>query len=188
MDKLTLPELKNFAKMKGLKGYSLLRKKDLIEFIKKNLKKSSSSPIRKKSSSPIRNKLSFPISKKSSSPTRKKSSSPTHIVNYLPYVNLFLRHGFKLEDSAATLLNRLLKRLDMNLQKPGFVEKLGYLGEAAVEMQSKNPAPDAKLSYIVGELVDLINYSLIERHQTEVTVPMIERIISNDYDLAIAFE
>jgi hypothetical protein len=153
----TMIELRNIAKKRGLTGYSKLRKAELIVKLKLKL--------------------------------RMKT-------DFMPILERFLRPNIRFDESASSYLNSIFNKLVSRIGNIDFVESLGYLGEAALEAPKftntpiegvKNVCTSNMIIYIASELVDLLNYSAIDKKRDRILVSDIERVIKNDHDLDIAF-
>ena len=153
-------ELRKIAKQRGLTGYSKLRKAELVAKLKLKL--------------------------------RMKT-------DFMPILEMFLRPGIRFDDQAKPYLNRIFETLASRIGNMDFVESLGYLGEAALEVAEKskftttpidgvkNVCTSNMIIYIASELVDLLNYTAIDKKRDRILLSDVERVIKNDHDLDIAF-
>jgi hypothetical protein len=180
MENLGLNDLKKIARELGIGGFSTMRKQELIDtLISYKIVSSRASPSPKRASP------------KRASP---KMASP----EFVDSIKVFLKPGFRFDEESKHYINELFRRLAYNIDNEDFTESIGYMGQEAeqraVGRQYTNiiiPGTSDLfasnfLMYIANELIDLVNYALIDSKKTVVTVPILRKVIENDYELSAA--
>lgn len=190
MEKLNLVELKQLARERNIRGFSTMRKADLIFAL-------SSRPMRV--SPPPKRRSPSPPKRRSPSPPKRRSPPPNS-PNIAMFLNMYMHHGFKLSKEAQEYLQSLFARLAHDVEtKKDFLSNLGFLGEACEEAGRNHKLTDkiiypAKtvfssnvLLFIVRDMMDLVSHATIENKQTVATVPIVKLVIENDAEFSAAF-
>lgn len=160
MERYTVIELRQLAKSRGMKGYSKLRKNELIESLKIKLSMKSDfisvlEPFLK------------PGIKFDESANAYLNKLMRKLVSRIERIEFVESLGYLGEEA-----------LDV-AEKEKFVQK---------PIQGvKNVCTSNMVIYIGSELVDLLNYAAIEHKSHLILVSDVERVVRNDHDLNIAF-